>query len=79
MQSDSIKLLNAIRPTRFKTLKTEALFGDYYWIEDQPLEAERNFLIKTSMTNRLIIVNLKTEPDALMRVIDGLQREALPV
>ena len=37
IRTDLLHKLKAIRPTRFGVLKTEALQGDFYWIDDQPL------------------------------------------
>src|SRR5262245_52125905 len=32
--------LEPIKPTHFNVLKTEALTGDFYWIDDSPLQSE---------------------------------------
>src|SRR5665213_2663945 len=38
--ADFIARLAPIKPTRFDLLKTEALKGDFYWLDDSPLQAE---------------------------------------
>jgi hypothetical protein len=37
---DLIRRLQAVSPTSFRVMKTEALDGDFYWLEDSPLAIE---------------------------------------
>jgi len=61
MHPETIKKLeNAVRPTNWDALKTEAIDfeSDFYWLDDNPLQVERTLLEKNRVSNRLIWVNL---------------------
>jgi hypothetical protein len=60
-------LLRAIRPTSFRVLKTEALGGDFTWLDDAPLASERAWLQERGWGERWIEVNTRQRPDDLLR------------
>lgn len=55
-----VKLKNAVRPTMWDTLKTEAIdiTADFYWLDDQPFQAEIAYLQTHKVAHRLMVVNL---------------------
>jgi len=70
-----MKLIKAINPTSWKTLKTEAIDfqSDFYWIDDQLLWSEIELLKKNNVFNRWIQVDTRRNPDDLKRVISILE------
>ena len=66
--------LTAIKPTRFSVLKTEAMDGDFFWIDDQPLQAELADLQRTDLHDRWIEINTRLRPDDLYYAVDELRR-----
>ena len=70
---DVAALLVKIRPTNFDMLKTEALQGDFYWLDDAPLQAELNWLREQNVRDRWIHVDVCQHPDDLMRAMGILQ------
>jgi len=72
---DAIRiLLPAVLPTQFRTMKTEALAGDFVWLDDQPLACEIEWLRGHGLEDRWIEVNTRKRPDDLLRVMDFLRR-----
>ncbi len=55
-----IEKLQALKPTFWNTLKTEAIdfLSDFYWLDDNPMRAEVGIITTKSLNDRLIIVNL---------------------
>jgi len=66
---DVLGMLSKIRPTRFVTLKTEALFGDFFWLDDAPIAAEKAWLTEHGLLDRWIEVNTRERPDDLLRAM----------
>jgi hypothetical protein len=66
----TVKLLRTVKPTQWRTLKTEALDlgSDFYWLDDRPLQVEVDFLERHGARERLILVNLE-QPAELARVM----------
>ena len=69
------KLRVAVQPTTWATLKTEAidLQSDFYWLDDQPFQAEIASLQASGVSNRLLVVNLN-QPEALLEIQATLQK-----
>ena len=61
------KLRQAVQPTNWDTLKTEAidLASDFYWLDDQPFQSEIAYLQAHGVANGLIIVNLSNAEELL--------------
>jgi len=70
---DLMPLLRKISPTHWVTLKTEALHGDFYWLDDSPLQIELNWLRGQNLRDRWLHVNVRENPDDLWRVMGILQ------
>jgi len=69
-----IALLKQIKPTNFVTFKTEALFGDFLWIDDQPTAYEFQYLEEQNLLDRWLQVNTKSNIDELALIIQDLKR-----
>ncbi|RZK25055.1 MAG: hypothetical protein EOO63_16565, partial [Hymenobacter sp.] len=54
--------LGVVQPTSWDALKTEAidLSTDFYWLEDQPFQAEIACLKAAGVADRLLVVDLNT-------------------
>jgi hypothetical protein len=70
---DLIRKLEAVRPTRFQVMKTEALAGDFYWLEDSPLAIEVSDLQRRGLGDRWIEVNTRLRRDDLLFAMKELQ------
>ena len=57
--ADFLNRLTAIKPTCFDVLKTEALIGDFYWVDDSPLQTEIAELRRREKFDRWIEVNTR--------------------
>lgn len=68
-----LKKLARVRPTRFRTLKTEVLSRDFYWLEDAPLQAEIDWLKARGLLSRWIEVNTRKRPDHLLTAMSRLR------
>jgi hypothetical protein len=61
MQPETIeKLKDAVRPTNWDALKTEAIDfeSDFYWLDDNPFQSELARLQAEAVSNRLVLVDL---------------------
>jgi len=67
------RLRQAVQPTNWDTLKTEAIdvTADFYWLDDSPFQSEIAYLQARSVANRLVVVNLN-RPDELVTVLQKL-------
>lgn len=66
-------LASQIAPSYYKTLKVEALEGDFLWVDDQPIASEIEFLRARGWLDRWIQINTNREPDGLRVVMDRLK------
>lgn len=64
---DVMKLAGLIRPTSFRTMKTEALVAPFFWLDDQPMASEIDWLENRGLRERWIEVNTRKRPDDLAR------------
>ncbi|MCK4704316.1 MAG: hypothetical protein KAT90_02445 [Gammaproteobacteria bacterium] len=67
---DKFKL---IRPTHYRTLKTEALQGDYIWIDDAPLICEIDLLSSNNQLNRWLEIDTQKDYFALIKLMPLLE------
>jgi hypothetical protein len=67
-------LRQAVQPTDWDTLKTEAIDvkADFYWLDDSPFQSEIAYLQAHGVADRLLVVNL-SNPDELPRLQQLLQ------
>lgn len=61
-----LRLLASIRPTRWRTLKTEALVPPFLWLDDSPLALEIAWLRDRGFEDRWIHVDTRKRPDDLV-------------
>ena len=64
-EDETILLLKQVKPTNWNTLKTEAIdfLSEFFWLEDNPMQAEISMLEKNSVVNELIVVNLNKKDE----------------
>ena len=68
-----LDLVWQITPTNFKTFKTEALFGDFIWVDDQPTAYEIQFLVDHDKLASWWQVNTRKNIDELGDIIPRLE------
>jgi hypothetical protein len=63
-------LRQAVQPTTWDTLKTEAIdvAADFYWLDDSPFQSEIAYLRAWDVADRLIVVDLN-RPGELANVV----------
>ena len=64
-----LEKLQHIRPTCYTTFKTEALHGDFLWIDDAPTACEIRTLEETGMLHRWLQVDTRREHEALTGLV----------
>ncbi len=72
---DTLELLRqAVQPTTWDTLKTEAIdvSADFYWLDDSPFQSEIAYLQARGVADRLMVVSL-SNADELPRLQQLLQ------
>ncbi len=62
----------AIQSAPFSILKTEAMTGDFYWIDSSPIAGEISDLCRRGALDRWIEINTRVRSDDLLRAIDEL-------
>ena len=69
------RLRNTVQPTNWDTLKTEAIDVEsaFYWLDDQPFQAEIASLQAKGVANQLITVDLN-RPSELRTIQARLQQ-----
>lgn len=67
-------LAEKIKPTHFKTFKTEALFGDFIWVDDQPTAYEIQVLEEHNQLDRWYQVDTRKKPDDLLGLVLSLRQ-----
>ncbi|UOR06646.1 hypothetical protein MUN82_05985 [Hymenobacter aerilatus] len=69
------RLRHTVQPTNWDALKTEAIDvkAAFYWLDDQPFQAEVAYLQTHGVADRLLTVNLN-RPDELFAVQTRLQQ-----
>jgi hypothetical protein len=72
--SEFMVLAEQIKPTDFKTFKTEALFGDFIWVDDQPTAYELQVLEESNQLDRWYQVNTRKNRDDLLGLIGSLKQ-----
>lgn len=74
VDGEMLSLMEGIKPTYFKTFKTEALFGDYIWVDDQPTAYEFQVLEERNHLDRWYQVNTRRNIDDLKPLVEALGR-----
>jgi hypothetical protein len=70
--ADFVARLTPIKPTCYEVLKTDALCGDFYWLDDSPLQVELAELRRREQFDRWIEVNTRQRPDDLLFAMSEL-------
>jgi len=65
--AEFMALAAKVRPTRFRVMKTEALAGDFLWLDDAPMQCELDWLSAWNWLDRWIHVDTRHQPDDLRR------------
>ncbi|RYE89882.1 MAG: hypothetical protein EOO37_04160 [Cytophagaceae bacterium] len=67
------QLHQAVQPTTWDTLKTEAIdvTADFYWLDDNPFQSEIAYLQARSVADRLLVINLQN-PNELLSIQKAL-------
>jgi hypothetical protein len=68
------RLRQAVQPTNWDTLKTEAIdvATDFYWLDDSPFQSEIAYLQARGVADRLVVIDLN-RPNELVNVLKNLQ------
>lgn len=77
VDDDFLSLASLIKPTYFRTFKTEALEGNFIWIDDQPTAYELQVLEQNDWFDRWFEVNTRQDMNALTSLIPLLQARLL--
>jgi len=67
-----LEKLKKIKPTTYKTFKTEALYGNFIWIDDSPTMYEFNYLEENDLLHRWLQVNTRKEYRALEKLMPDI-------
>lgn len=70
---DELSLFRLIKTTNYKTFKTEALSGDFIWIDDQPTAYELQVLEENDWFDRWFEINTRKNLDELIKLIPALE------
>ena len=68
-----IELVYQVAPTHFKTFKTEALFGDFIWVDDQPTAYEFQYLVDNDKLSSWWQVDTRKNINELADIIPKLE------
>lgn len=70
---DAVPYLEKIKPTKWKLWKPEAIdfTGDFYWLDDYAFEEDRKILAEHQALDKLITIDLKADPDQLLKLANG--------
>ena len=72
--ADFLALAARVQPTQFRVLKTEALAGDFLWLDDALMRCELDWLSARGWLDRWIRVDTRHKPEDLIRVRQLLER-----
>jgi hypothetical protein len=72
---DLMLLLAKIKPTTFDVLKTDALVGDFFWLDDSPLAIEITWLRERGLLDRWVQVDTRKRPNDLLAAMERLHNE----
>lgn len=74
VSSELLARITTIKPTTWGVLKTDCMSGDFYWVEDAPLQAEIADLARRGMSDRIIEIDVRRRPDDLLFAMEELER-----
>lgn len=69
LNDENFELIKKIKPTTWKTLKTEAIdfSKPFKWFDDNPLEFEKSILIKNNCFESWVQINLKESGNNILK------------
>ncbi|PLX27155.1 hypothetical protein C0583_04615 [Candidatus Parcubacteria bacterium] len=72
LPDEVLPCLDKIKSTNWQTLKTEAIdfSQDFRWLDDYVMQAESNVLAENNAKEKIILINLKSEPDKLKQIMN---------
>lgn len=70
---EAVPFLEKIQPTKWKLWKTEGIdfSKDFLWLDDTQFEGEKNALIEKGALDKFILIDLKTNPNHLLDIVNG--------
>lgn len=71
--ASTLALLQQIAPSNYRTFKTEALHGDFLWVDDAPTAYEIDWLDRQGALQRWLQVNTREDFHALQGLTGDLQ------
>ena len=71
--AEFLALAEKVMPTRFRVMKTEALAGDFLWLDDTPMQGELDWLAARGWLERWIRVDTRRRPEDLVRAWKELE------
>jgi hypothetical protein len=72
--TEFMALAAKVKPTSFQAMKTEALEGDFLWLDDAPMQRELDWLSARGWLDRWIHVDTRHFPKDLRRVQGELEQ-----
>lgn len=69
-----LDLLQQIKPTKFISANTEALSGEFVWVDDQPTAYEFMMLEQKGWLQRWYQVNSRKNLNELLTLIENLNQ-----
>lgn len=72
--AEFMALAEKVMPTRFRVMKTEALDGDFLWLDDAPMQCELDWLAARGWLDRWIRVDTRHRPEDLRKAKQLLER-----
>jgi hypothetical protein len=72
VSDELVPLLAKIKPTTFDVLKTDALRGDFFWLDDSPLAIEITWLRERNLLDRWVEVDTRRRPNDLLAAMEAL-------
>lgn len=70
--SEALPFLEKIKPTYWELWKTEGIdfSQDFFWLDDYAFDGEKNALRDRQTLDKLITVDLRSNPDQLLDIIN---------
>ncbi len=71
LPQDLWEYIEKIKPTNWDVLKTDGINfdQDFRWFDDAPMESEKKLLQEKGVLDKLILIDLKNNPDSLKDVL----------
>lgn len=71
LNQDTAQLIELVKPTNWRTLKTESIDfkNSFKWLDDSPMHAELRVLEQNGVSDSIVLIDLKSNPDNLRDVV----------